>query len=262
MKVLLILVDGMRPDALPAVPKAQEFIRKGASCLNATSVLPSVTLPCHVTLFHSVDPSRHGTTTNTYMPQVRPIQGLCEVLNAQKKTCAMFYNWEPLRDLSRPRSLTYSYFVRGTMEENPAGAVVTFRQADNMVADEAIDYLTTRGPDFAFLYMGFLDEAGHKYGWMTDGYYDALANSWRNIDRVVEAVGEEYTVIIVADHGGHDRTHGFDLPEDMTIPVIALGDAFQPGTQLENLNLKDIAPTICTLMGVEPDSEWEGKSFV
>ena len=75
MKVLLILVDGMRPDALPQVAAAQRIIRQSAACLNATSVIPPVTLPCHISLFHSVDPERHGTTTNIYAPQVRPIDG-------------------------------------------------------------------------------------------------------------------------------------------------------------------------------------------
>ena len=262
MKVLLILVDGMRPDALPHIAKSQQIIQKGAACLNATTVFPSVTLPCHISLFHSVDPSRHGTTTNTYMPQVRPVKGLCEVLKDARKTCAMFYNWEQLRDVSRPGSLAYSYMVKGCHEDAPKSAISTYRQSNNMVTDAAIDCLTTKGPDFAFLYLAFSDDAGHKWGWMSPQYFDALENSWHNIDRVLEAVGKEYTVIITADHGGHDRTHGTDAPEDMTIPVIAVGTPFVPGSSLEAVNLKDIAPTVCDLLGTEPDEEWEGQSFL
>ena len=102
MKVMLISVDGVRPDALAQLELAHDVLAKGASSLQATSVFPSVTLPCHLTMFHSVDPDRHGTLTNTYMPQVRPVQGLCEVLKNAGKTSAMFYNWEQLRDLARP----------------------------------------------------------------------------------------------------------------------------------------------------------------
>ena len=90
MKVLLVMVDGMRPDALMEVPLAQKYLRRFAYTLKARTVSPSVTLPCHMSLFHSVDPSRHGTTTNTYMPQVRPIRGLCEVLSAAGKKSAFF----------------------------------------------------------------------------------------------------------------------------------------------------------------------------
>ena len=108
MRTLLILVDGMRPDALTNIPTAQKIIARAKSTMSARTVMPSVTLPCHVSLFHSVDPARHGIMTNTYVPQVRPINGLCEVLSRANKSCAFFYNWHELRDLVRPGSLTYS----------------------------------------------------------------------------------------------------------------------------------------------------------
>ena len=52
------------------------------------------------------------------------------------------------------------------------------------------------------------------------------------------------------------------MPEDMTIPVFFRGPAFEAGKVLESVNIKDIAPTITTLLGVEPDEEWEGKSLI
>lgn len=251
MKVLMILVDGMRPDALANCAKAQEIMGKASYTLEGTTVMPSVTLPCHMSLFHSVDPGRHGTTTNVYMPQVRPIDGLCEVLSKNKKNCAMFFNWEQLRDLTRPGSLMHAYFYKGKQPN--------WDKANDRVTEEAIEYLKTHENDFAFVYLGYLDEAGHKDGWLSEGYYEALENSWRNIDRLLKEFGEEYAVIITADHGGHDRSHGTDMPEDMTIPMIILGDGFPAGKQLPKANIKDIAPTIVKLLGVEPDEEWEGK---
>ena len=50
-----------------------------------------------------------------------------------------------------------------------------------------------------------------------------------------------------ADHGGHDRTHGTDSPEDMTIPFIIKGKDFKAGEKLENVSIKDIAPTVAKL---------------
>ena len=84
MSVVLILVDGMRPDSFQDLEKAREIAKRGASTMTATTVMPSITLPCHMSLFHSVDPSRHGTTTNVYAPQVRPINGLFDVLPGVK----------------------------------------------------------------------------------------------------------------------------------------------------------------------------------
>ena len=109
-KVQLILVDGMVPESLSACgnPYAMELLSKSLYTLNAQTVMPSVTLPCHMSLFHSVDPTRHGITTNFYMPQVRPVNGLFEQLKGKK--CGIFYNWEELRDLSRPGSDTVAWF--------------------------------------------------------------------------------------------------------------------------------------------------------
>ena len=111
-KVLLILCDGMRPDALKDIPQVEKLKQKTTHTLSAKTVFPSVTLPCHVSLFHSVDPTRHGTTTNVYAPQVRPINGLAEVLKTAGKKCAMFFSWEQLKDITRPGSLEHSFFIK------------------------------------------------------------------------------------------------------------------------------------------------------
>ena len=253
MKVLLILVDGMRADSIADIPAAQRVLQKSAYTLTATSVTPSVTLPCHISLFHSVDPARHGTTANIYAPQVRPIKGLCEVLKDNGKICASFYGWEELRDIARPGSLDYSYYCSGRHIGREA--------MNNAIADEAIRHLNRGYTDFAFLYFGYTDWAGHAYGWMSDGYMQAMKNSWENIERVIDSLPDDFAVLITADHGGHDRTHGTEMPEDMRIPFIALKKNL--GTiQTENVNLKDIAPTIATLMDIAPDEEWEGRSLV
>lgn len=254
MKVLLILVDGMRGDSFSDNKHAQKILDKSLYKLDAQTVMPSVTLPCHMSLFHSVDPSRHGTTTNIYAPQVRPINGLCEVLNANKKKIAFFYDWEELRDLSKPGMLTQSCFYKG----DDFGYI----EADNMLTSELLECLHNNEIDFSFLYLGAPDSAGHKVGWMSDVYNDAVENSWKNIDRVVNSLPDDYTVIITADHGGHDRVHGTDLAEDMTIPVIILGNNIEHGKILNDVNIKDISPTITKLLDVDAGVEWEGKSIL
>ena len=251
MKVLLILVDGMRADALGGIEKAQEFMKKSAYTLDAKTVMPSVTLPCHMSLFHSVDPLRHGTTTNTYAPQVRPIKSLCNTLTAAGKKCAFFYNWEQLRDLYRPGGVAFSYFASGKAHG--------YDKSNTMLTDEAIKYLGENDIDFTFLYLGDVDEVGHKFGWMTDEYFESIRKSFDQIDKIVNTLPEDYTVFIIADHGGHDRTHGTEMPEDMTIPVFALGKDFKAGEILEGVSIKDIAPTVTNLLGVEKDEDWEGK---
>ena len=254
MKVVLIFVDGMRPDALVNIPEVAAMKAASTHCLAATTVMPSVTLPCHMSLFHSVDPDRHGTTTNIYMPQVRPIAGLCEVLARAGKKCAMFYDWEELRDLTRPASLVKAYFRRGNL--------LGYAGIDAELTQNALDYLATGEADFTLIYMGEPDAAGHNFGWMGEEYLAAVGRCWHNIDRIRQSLGKDYTVIVTADHGGHGRSHGCDIPEDMTIPILFEGPAFSADTAMEGVNIKDLAPTITTLLGVAPDAEWEGKSRI
>jgi len=68
--------------------------------------------------------------------------------------------------------------------------------------------------------------------------------------------------IITTDHGGHGRDHGSDCDEDMTIPIFAFGGPFEGGRVLENASILDIAPTVAELLSVDPDTDWEGKSFI
>lgn len=251
MKVLLILADGMRPDGLCDIPEVQEMMKKSSYTLKAQTVFPSVTLPCHISLFHSVDPIRHGTTTNYYAPQVRPIKGLCEVLLENEKSSVFFHSWEALRECSRPDSLDFSYYVKADPVGGPA--------SNSIVTDAAIDYLAKNDKDFTFLYLGYPDMAGHEHGWMSDEYMYSVRQSWENIDKIVKTLSDDYTVIVTADHGGHNRTHGTDLPEDMIIPLFIMGKDYIPGAELSDVNIKDIAPTVTHILGVEADGEWEGK---
>ena len=253
-KVLLILVDGMRPDGMEQIEYAHTCIRDGMYAPHATTVMPSVTLPCHMSLFHSVDPGRHGITTNFYMPQVRPVKGLIDVLHDHHKKSAQFFNWEELRDLSRPGAMTYSTFV--------SGHDFGYEFANNEVTDRCIDLLNRQDMDFTFLYLGMVDEKGHGYGWMSPEYIAAIRQSFDMIRRVRENLKDEYDIIITADHGGHDRGHGMNIPEDMTIPMIFIGKDFTPGSTLEEANIMDIAPTILHLLGVEKPEEWEGKCLL
>ena len=253
-KVLLILVDGMRPDGLLGCGNAfaDALLEHAQYALDAQTVMPSVTLPCHMSLFHSVTPERHGILTNTYVPQVRPVRGLCEVLRAAGKTCAFFYNWEELKDLSRPDSLAWAQYI--------SGHVYGYEAANPRLTDAAISYIQADKPDFAFLYLGWTDAAGHGYGWMGDEYLRSVSGSVDCIKKCIASIPDDYLVIVTADHGGHGRSHGTEMPEDMTIPVVFYNKDYSK-TALEGVSILDIAPTIAAQLGVSADADWEGKAL-
>ena len=254
-KVILISIDGMRPDGLLKCGNGfvEEFKKKTSYTFCAKTVYPSITLPCHLSMFHSVPPERHGTLSNDYVVPVRPVSGLFEKLKADGKRCAMYYGWEPLRNIGKPGSLIASEYINA----------YSFEHTDGMLTNRALDYIKLASPDFVFLYMVETDEkGGHDSGWMSATYLDYINKAIDNVKKVIDTVGQEYTVIVTADHGGHDRIHGTDLPEDMTIPMFFYGDCFIPGKELENVSILDIAPTIADIMSIDTPREWEGKSLV
>lgn len=183
----------------------------------------------------------------------RPINGLFEQLRNAHKECAMYYGWEPLRDVARPESLKYSEYIHAYSEEN----------SDNSLTDSALARIRKNKPDFVFLYMVETDEkGGHDNGWMTEAYLNRISIAVDNIKRVIEECGDTYTIIVTADHGGHDRTHGTALPEDITIPMFYFGKQFEAGKRFSGGSILDIAPTIAKIMDVPAAEEWEGTSVV
>ena len=251
-KVILVLVDGMRPDAMMGCgnPFAQKLIDKSTYSLAARTVIPSVTLPCHMSLFHSVNPERHGVTTNTYVPQVRPIEGMFDVFDKFGKKCAFFYTWEELRDLSRPDHLYYSLCINQHK----------YTDTDPKMTDAAIEYINKEAPDFLFLYLGETDEVGgHSCGWMSEQYMKSVSKALSCVEKLQSSISDEYTIILIADHGGHDRTHGTEMDEDMTIPMCFCGRKFAAGREVSGLSIKDVAVTVASLLEVPAAKEWEGK---
>lgn len=251
-RVVLISIDGLRPDGLAAAdtPHLDALAARGVAGHSVRSVMPSVTLPCHMSMFHSVEPGRHGVTTNTWTPQVRPVPGLFDLAAAAGRRCAMFYNWEQLRDLGRPGALEQAFFHRHCYA--PGG--------DVSVAERAAAALRDDPCDLTFVYLGYVDVAGHDAGWMSPPYLAAVANADACVGRLVAALdGASATLIVTSDHGGHDRTHGTDCDEDMTVPLLAAGPGIAAGGRLEQGSILDIAPTVAALLGLEPPRDWAGR---
>ncbi len=254
-KVILISIDGMRADGVQQCKNSyvEELKKMGSYTFTARTVFPSVTLPCHMSMFHSVTPERHGITTNLYMPQVRPIKGLFEQLGMGHKKSAMYYGWEPLRDVSTPCCLVAAEYINAYSSDH----------TDGILTDRALAYIKKAKPDFVFLYMVETDEkGGHDNGWMSETYLDYISHAINNVKRVIEETNGEYTVIVTADHGGHERSHGSDMDEDMIIPMLFVGKEFEPGKELSNISILDLAPTIAEIIGVEKSREWEGTSIL
>jgi predicted AlkP superfamily pyrophosphatase or phosphodiesterase len=250
--VVLVSIDGLRPDALAQAncPHLAQLRERGAWTLRAHSLMPSVTLPVHTSIFYGVSPARHGVKTNDWQSMARPVRGIVDVAHAAGLRTAFIYNWGELRDMCRPGSLDYAYFNYNY--HNPGG--------DQVIAEEAVRCLAGQRPDLAFVYFGSVDQWGHDYGFMSDEYLAQLVRVDAALGTLLSGLPGESRLLVVSDHGGHGRQHGDDIPEDMTVPWIVAGPGVRHGHEIRaNVSLLDCAPTLAHFLGVAPEPEWEGR---
>lgn len=259
-RVILYVVDGMRPDGMlmAQAPHLQQMREYGAFTLSAQTVMPSITLPTHMSMFHGVTPEVHGVMGNLWQPMPgEPIPGIIELVRQAQRKAAAFYTWDELRDLSRPGSLAYSAFIN---IYGPQGET-----SDGEIARLAADYFVSQRPDFMFVYSGMVDEIGHHYGWLSPQYLDAVAQADAAIGSVVErleAAGlmADTAMLVTADHGGHAQAHGSDLPDDMTVPWLLAGPGVRRGYEIRGpVRIIDTAPTIAWLLGLPCPDAWQGR---
>lgn len=254
MTVILVTLDGVRPDGIRQAntPTLDRLMAEGASTMTAQSVMPTMTLPCHMTIFHSLPPERHGILNNDYHPMARPINGLYEQLHNAGKKSAAFYNWEGLRDLSRPLNIHYSFHKAIDFSD--------LEHADHQIVEMALPVIESNDYDFIFLYIGAVDEIGHRSGWMSNPYLKQIEFADELLADVMKALPLNSHILIEADHGGHDRDHGTDMPEDMIIPWMIWGRCIRKGHVIQQqVSLLDTAPTLAHLLAVQSVPQWEGQ---
>ena len=256
---VLILVDGLRPDALSVadVPTINKLLQRSVHTFQARTVVPSVTLPCISSIFLGVPPEIHGTVGNYWNSGDWQAPGIIDLVKQFGGKTAAFYNWEQLRDISHPGSLDISICLNHAESHDlPLG------ESDKQVVEIASPFILSSHFEFIFVYLGCLDTAGHRHGWMSTEYLQTLENADLCIGKLLKSVPAAAHVIIASDHGGHDHAHGSEVPEDMTVPLIISGNRLKPGQLVSPVSVLDIAPTAASLLGLRAPKEWMGKSLV
>jgi arylsulfatase A-like enzyme len=259
-KVLLIVIDGCRPDGIQqaSTPTIDALIKKGTHTFSATTISPPITLPAHFSIFSSRKPIGHGVQSNSGQVNISP--GTMTIIEAAKYngcTTASFYSWEPLRNLSPPGALDESHMINTSDLHN----------GDVLIAEIAAQRITKVVPDFCFAYFEGTDIAGHKSGWMTEDYISAIETADLAVSTLLNTLTNaglmsEYTVLLLSDHGGNDTHHLENIPEIMTVPLIMSGPGIKKGYCLSKpVSVLDVAPTVASLMGFSAHWEWEGKAL-
>jgi predicted AlkP superfamily pyrophosphatase or phosphodiesterase len=253
-KVVIFSVDGLRPDAIglagqarAEVPNIQALVARGVYTGKARTVYPSWTLPAHSSMVSGDLPVAHGLTWDDYQPAKGRISvsTIFSVAKGAGLRTVLVVGKEKLRHLDRP----------GTVD-----AFVFADAGDADVANQAIVEVQA-GFDLMFVHFPDTDMAGHRSGWLSEPYLAKVSEADRAIGRVLSALPPETTVILTADHGGHDHTHGSTQREDMTIPWILAGPRRNGrGRELtQGVSTTDTAPTALFVFGLALSPEANGR---
>lgn len=253
-KVLLVSIDGLRSDALLNTEYGDWLKTRSTFSFNMQTVFPPITQPCHFSMFYSVEPDIHGVFENLKEKPSIEIEGITQRLLNNNKSCAVFYDYKYLDFLFDKSEKLFNFCIDG--EE------FGYENTYALVMQNCLDYISNNDVDFTFLYFGFPDEMGHVYGFLSKEYYSAIKQTFSSFLTLYDTLSNEYTIIITSDHGGHEKTHGEFISEDMTIPFFIIGDDYSTNQEIENVSILDVAPTVTTILNISPNESWTGKAIV
>jgi arylsulfatase A-like enzyme len=250
-RVLILSIDGLRPEAisLAPMPNLLDLMQTSAYTLTAQTVRPSVTLVSHASMLTGLCPDKHGVDWNDYIPENGIAEGtdLFDLAHAAGLETWMFVGKEKLKQVTASTSLTG--FVKGS-------------DRDSELTDQLIEEFPA---NFGVLFVHFAtaDGMGHEYGWLSPEYLSVAFRADESLGRILAELDRrnlrnETLVIITADHGGHDTTHGSTMPEDMTIPWFATGPGIRPGPLTTTVHTMDTAATVANALGLAIPAEWDG----
>jgi len=253
--VVLLSIDGLRPDAIGSgTPNLSHLKREGSYADSAVTVTNSSTLPSHASMLSGVQPELHGLNFNAYRPERGFIRVPSIFLMAERAglPTAMFVAKQKLHHILR--------------EDSPTHFKVAGRCAS--VVSEFTSYLKQKPSGLAFLHFGEPDHAGHRHGWMTPQYKQAVHGADSCVGALVETLrnannADRIMLIVTSDHGGHGRGHGSALAEDRHIPWIAWGHMVNHGLVIHRpLQTLDTAQTALYALGVAPGPAMAGAVVV
>lgn len=258
--VLVVSIDGLRPDAIESYGAAtlQRLMREGSYTLSGRTIDPSKTLPSHTSMLTGQPPDRHGVLWNTAVAADRAsidAPNVFGLARAQGYTTAAFFGKAKFQPLQ----------VAGTLDYSQAPGGWFGRWSSRRTVSDVAGYLEKARPNVLFVHLTDPDAAGHRAGWMTPEYGRAVLEADRAVSQLITRAGEafgagNFSLIVTADHGGHETNHGSADARDVTIPWIAWGRGVKPGLLGgSTIRTMDTAATVLWLLAVDRPADWAGR---
>ncbi len=235
------------------MPNLLALMQTGAYSLLAQTIYPSATLPAHASMLTGLCPAQTGVDWNDYLPFRGYAKGtsLFAVAKQAGLRTLMIVGKKKLIQISQPETIDVFQFIN---------------DRDVVLADRAVPILK-QGFNLAFIHLATTDDMGHVYGWLSPQQISVIRRADEAIGTILLALEEaglrqDTLIIVSADHGGHEQTHGSKLPEDMTIPWVVNGPGVIPQTLTLPINTTDTAATAAWALNLTPPSDWVGKPII
>ena len=276
--VFVISFDGGKPAVIAETPMPvlKKIAAAGAVTWTAQTIFPSKTLPSHTSMLTGLGPGKHHVLWNNFEPKRGKVLAPTIFTIAKKAdpklSTAIFAGKMKFHHLWQTDSLDMFDF-KGPQAATPVFAATTKAELEieksvnpaQTVAKSAAAYIVAKKPSLCFIHFPDPDAAGHKSGWGSPQQMEALKVSDQALGQIVRAletagIADSSVLLITADHGGHEKTHGLNIPDDMTIPWIASGKGVKKGFVItQPVTTYDTAATALWLLGVPLPAEFDGK---
>lgn len=265
-KVLLIGVDGVRPDILAEVPTPaiDALAASGVYVADALTGMPSVSGPGWSSMLNGVWPAKHGVVDNSFKGErydrYPDFLTRLETVRPDLNTFAVV-DWAPLgRSKKSKPPLSDRIDEKHVLD----GSELGWAAADSQSVELAIEALTSSDPDALFVYLGSPDELSHEAHSIGEEYRHAIAMADHHVARLVDAVRsrptyaqEDWLILMSTDHGRTAKgDHGDDTPEERTIFFLANGPSATRDAVPDSVYIVDVAVTALAHLGVIADSAW------
>lgn len=280
--VLLIVLDTTRADRLQPYgakrktsPAIQELADRGAVFEHAYSTA-NWTSPSVASLMTSKTPRDHGIA-NWAQPLDPDHTTLAEVLSERGyHTMAVVSHlvFEPELRFDQG----FDHYDRSILDANNPHTATTADQVTDLALAALDDW--KRDTPF-FLWTHYFDphadyvphEAPAAFGDKTTDLYDGeIRHTDEQVGRLLEGLDERGLtdrtwVILIADHGEEFGDHGGQhhrarlYDELVHVPLIVAGPGISPQRVEPAVQNIDVAPTLLTLLGLEPPREFDGQAI-
>jgi arylsulfatase A-like enzyme len=246
--VVILSIDGCRPDALAAAP-APNLLRFGAEGVigaQAFTIPLSLTLPSHSAMLSGYDLEHHGVSWNVPIPENGYIKvpTIFALAHAAGLRTVMVAGKAKFLTLQVPETLDELHAVN--LDEDG-------------IAETAIWVAAKGNFDLMFIHFPNPDLTGHAFGWMSPPYLAKVAHVDGLFAQLVRALPADATLIVTADHGGHDFSHGEDSDIDRHIPWMAGGPTLGKHVVVDRrIATMDTAATALKLLGLHVAADAQG----